>query len=92
MPEFATKLADFLESITIRVRALTVDRANRAITMAGLIQPIIVLVLVAIVFLFMTIHGALAAPLGDAAGFGILAGLFVAGGMFAWRKRTKEAS
>jgi hypothetical protein len=31
MPEFAAKLADFLESIAVKARALTVDRANRAI-------------------------------------------------------------
>ena len=92
MPEFATKLADFLESIAVKARALTVDRANRAIVIAGLGLPITVLVLLAVVFLFMTIHGALAVPLGDAAAFGIMAGLFAAAGALVWGRRNKEPS
>ena len=92
MPEFAAKLADFLESIAARARALTVDRANRAIVIAGLGLPITVLALLAVVFLFMTIHGALAVPLGDAAAFGILTGVFGLAGGLIWSRRSKEPS
>jgi hypothetical protein len=92
MPEFAARLADFLESIASKARALSVDRANRAIVIAGLGLPIVVLVSIAVVFVFMTLHGALAVPLGDAAAFGILAGLFGLAGALVWSKRNKERS
>ncbi len=90
MTDYAERLADFLETIAGKVRALTVDKANKAIVVVSLGLPAAILVLVAVVFLFMTIHEALAIPLGDAAGFGIVAGLFAIGGLFAWRKRLEE--
>ncbi len=90
MTDHADRLADFLETVATKVRALTVDRANKAIVVVSLGLPALILVVVAIVFLFMTIHEALAIPLGDAAGFGIVAGLFALGGLLAWKKRLEE--
>ncbi len=92
MSEYASKFAEFLESSAAKVRALTVDRANRALTIVSLAIPILVLVLIGTVFLFMTIHGAIAAPLGSAAAFGIMSGLFLIAGLFAWKNRTKDNS
>ncbi len=67
---------------------MTVDRIARVVTMASLALPLLVLALLTVVFLFMTIHGALAIPLTDAGAYGVLAGLFAIGGAFAWQKRT----
>lgn len=92
MSEYAARFADFLEAIATKVRSMTADRANRAITIVSLAIPIKVLALMGTVFLFMTIHGALAAPLGSAAAFGIIAGLFLVGGLLAWGKRTKDTT
>ena len=52
--------------------------------------PTIVFALLAIIFLFMTIHEALAIPLGSAAAHAIIAGLFAIGGAFLWSKRDQQ--
>lgn len=58
--------------------------------MASLAAPLLVLALLTLVFMFMTIHGALAIPLTSAGAFGVLAGLFAVGGALAWRKRSQK--
>lgn len=90
MEDFPRRLAELLETIAARVRALTVDRIARGVTVASLALPMAVLGILAIVFLFMTIHAALAIPLTDAGAYGTVAGLFVIGGALAWRKRSQQ--
>ena len=89
MEDFPTRLADLLESVATKVRSLTVDRASKAITLTAMALPVAVFGLLAIVFLFMTIHGALAVPLTDAGAYGVIVGLFVIGGALLWRKRNE---
>lgn len=90
MDDWPTKLADLLEGVATRIRAMTVDRASKAITIVSLALPALVLVLIAVVFLFMTIHGALAIPLGSAGAFAVIGGLFLVGGAFVWTRRTRS--
>ena len=91
MEDLPRRLAELLETVASRVRAMTVDRVAKGVTVASLGIPLLVLALLTVVFLFMTIHGALAIPLTDAGAFGVLAGLFALGGALAWRKRTDDS-
>ena len=86
----ACAAADPLEATAIKARSLTVDRAANAIRIVTLVFPTIVFAVLAIVFLFMTIHEALAIPLGSAAAHAIIAGLFAIGGAFLWSKRDQQ--
>jgi hypothetical protein len=88
MEDLPRRYADLLEGIATKVRSLTVDRVHKAITIASLTLPLAVLALLAVIFLFLTLHLALAIPLGDAGAYGVLGGVFVVAGAFAWRKRT----
>jgi hypothetical protein len=90
MEDLPRRLAELLETVAGRIRAMTIDRVAKGVTIASLALPLLVLALLTVVFLFMTIHGALAIPLTDAGAFGVLAGLFALGGALAWRKRTDE--
>ncbi|MEX2654826.1 MAG: hypothetical protein WD532_07335 [Acidimicrobiia bacterium] len=90
MEDLPRRLAELLETVAIRVRAMTIDRIARVVTMASLAAPLLVLAVLTLVFMFMTIHGALAIPLTNAGAFGVLAGLFGLGGAFAWRKRSQK--
>ena len=69
---------------------MTVDRIARGVTMVSLALPLLVLALLTVVFLFLTIHEALAIPLTDAGAFGVMAGLFALGGALAWRRRSHQ--
>jgi hypothetical protein len=90
MDRFAARFADLLESTAGKVRSLTIDRAERSVRIVALALPAIVLGALAVVFLFMTIHGALAVALGAAGAFGVVGGLFVAGGVLLWSKRIQR--
>jgi hypothetical protein len=90
MENFATRFADLLESTAVKARSMTVDRAANAIRIVTLALPTIVFGLLAVIFLFMTIHEALAIPLGSAAAHAIIAGLFAIGGAFLWSKRDPQ--
>jgi protein-S-isoprenylcysteine O-methyltransferase Ste14 len=89
MEDLATRFADLLESSATRVRSMTVDRAQRAVKVASLVLPALVLGVLAIVFLFMTIHQALAIPLEPWAAFAIEAGVFGIVAALLWWKRTE---
>lgn len=91
MEDLPRRLAELLETVATRVRALTIDRIARGVTMASMAVPIVVLAVLTVVFLFMTIHGALAIPLTPAGAYGVMAGLFAIGGVFAWRKRSQNS-
>lgn len=91
MEDFPRKLADSLERIASTVRSLTVERAEKAVRVVALAIPVAVLGIVAVVFVFMTIHGVLAIPLGDAGAFAVVGGLFLIGSLLAWAKRTQQA-
>lgn len=90
MEDYPARFADLLESVAVKARALTVDRADKGIRIAALAIPAATLGLLAVIFLFMTIHGALAIPLGDVGAFAVVAGLFAIGGALLWSNRDKQ--
>lgn len=92
MEDLATRFADLLESTALKVRALTVDRARTGITIAALAIPTLVFVAFAVVFLFMTIHSALAIPLGQWGAYAVETGVFLIAGVLIWIKRESKES
>ena len=89
MDDFPTRFADLLESIATRVRALTTDRVTKWIRVSSLGLVAATLGMMAVVFLLLTIYGALAIPLGPYGAFGVLGAIFLIGGVFLWSKRSK---
>jgi hypothetical protein len=89
MDDFPTRFADLLESIAKRVRALTTDRVGKWIRMSSLGLVAATLGMMAVIFLLLTIYGALAIPLGPDGAFGLLGGLVLVAGVVLWSKRSK---
>jgi archaellum biogenesis protein FlaJ (TadC family) len=89
MNDFPTRFADLLESIANRVRALTTDRVARWIRMSSLGIIAATLGMMAVVFLLLTIYGALAIPLGPDGAFGLLGAVVLVAGIVLWSKRSK---
>jgi hypothetical protein len=87
--ELPVRFADLLESIAARVRALTVDRVRKWIRVSALGLVAATLGMMAVVFLLLTIYGALAIPLGSYGAFGVLGALVLVGGIFLWIRRSK---
>lgn len=90
MEDFPAKLAAFLEDIAIKARSMTVDRAAKAVRLTTLGMIAAAFGLMAVIFLFLTIYGALEIPLGDWGAFAVLAGLFALVGALTWGKRNKD--
>ncbi|MBW3666217.1 MAG: hypothetical protein KY394_01350 [Actinobacteria bacterium] len=88
MEEYASRFADFLEEIALRIRALTVDRISRYITLGGLGIIAAALGLTTSIFLLWAIFGALEIPLSTAGAFAVLGAVFVAVGATLWFMRT----
>lgn len=90
MEDFPSKLAGLLESTAAKARALTVDRASNVIRLSTLGIIAAAFAFMAVVFLMLTVYGALEIPLRAFGAYGVLAGLFVVGGVLLWAKRPKE--
>jgi len=96
--DFPTRVADLLESVATRIRALTVDRAARAITWVTLGLVGLVLVVMAFIFflvgLFRIVEELIfkACDCGAAMeiSYGAVGGLFLLIGALLWSRRTKS--
>jgi len=94
--DFPTRIADFLERITDKVRSMTVDRVARILTFMAL--GLVATMLVGLAFVFflvglMRIAGELVRKVYDGRlymeiAYAIVGGLFLALGALLWSKRT----
>lgn len=89
MDDFPARLADFLESISARIRALTVDRVARWVKLTSLGMIALTLGIMAAIFLLLTVYGALEIPLSPDGAFGVLGGVLLIAGALLWWRRTK---
>jgi hypothetical protein len=90
MHEYATRFADLLEQVAVKVRAMTVDRIARAIKLTGLGILVAALGLTAVIFLVWTIFGALEIPLTTSGAFAVFGGLLTGVGGYLWFKRSER--
>lgn len=88
MENFAVRFADLLESVATRVRAMTVDRLSRAITIVAIAIGAALLALVAFVFVIIAVFRLVAIPIGVTAAYAAFGGLFIISGALVWRMRN----
>jgi hypothetical protein len=91
MDDFPAKLADLLETTAGRVRALTVDRVAQWTKMAALWFVAVSLGGLAAIFLGIGLFRLLSSVIGVTPAYAVLAGLFLAVGLFLWIIRTRPA-
>jgi hypothetical protein len=96
--DFARRIPDLLESITERIRAMTVDRVAKVLTYLALGLVAMTLVTLAFVFLFVglfRILGELATKACDCTSgmeiaYAVVGGLFLLVGVLLWVKRIAK--
>jgi len=88
MHEYAARFAELLEQIAIKIRSITVDRVDRGIRLTGLGILAATLGFTALLFLLLTIFGALEIPLTTAGALAVVGGLLIGVGSFLWMKRS----
>ena len=98
MDDFSTRIPDFLESATEKIRSMTVDRVARILTFVALGVVAATLVGAALVFLMIglfRILGELAGKICDCdqsmeIAYAVVGGLFLALGALLWSKRKPK--
>jgi hypothetical protein len=90
MQDYATRFADLLEQVAVKVRSMTVDKVARFIKMAGLGIVAAAFGLTAVIFLVWTIFGAVEIPLTTAGAFGVYGVVLAGAGGFLWFKRSRD--
>lgn len=90
MHQYAARLADILEQVAAKIRAMTVDRIARAIKLSGLGIVATALALTAVVFTVWAIFGALEIPLTTAGAFAVFGFVLVVGGGIMWFSRSRR--
>ena len=89
MDDFPVKLADMLEGVASKARALTVDRLAQWTKMAALGLVVAVLGFLALLFLLIGLFRLLSSLIGVTPSYAVIAGIFLIGGAFLWVMRTK---
>ena len=100
MEDFPTRIADFLESVATRIRALTVDRLASAITYVTLGLVAATLVTIAFIFLLIGIFRIVEELIFKACdctqameiSYGAVGGLFLIVGALLWSRRNRSKS
>lgn len=89
MDDFPVKLADLLEGVASKVRAITVDRVAQWTKMAALGLVVAVLGLLAVLFLLIGLFRLISSVIGVTPTYAAIAGIFLVIGAFLWAKRTR---
>ncbi|NNC93761.1 MAG: hypothetical protein HKN80_14860 [Acidimicrobiia bacterium] len=89
MDDFPIKLADLLESVAGKARALTVDRVAQWTKMAALGLVVATLGLLALLLLIIGLFRLISSLVGVTPTYAILGGIFLVAGAFLWVERTK---
>lgn len=97
--DFPTRIADLLESVATRIRAMTVDRVARLITFITLGLVALMLVSTAFVFLLVGLFRIVGELVYKAGGgdwsmeitYAGVGGVFLLLGALMWRKRTSSS-
>lgn len=90
MDDLATRFADFLEVNAAKVRAMTVDRVDRALKITAGAMVALVLVFIVLIFLLIALVRALGELITIEGAYLALGGLSVVAGAFVWSRRTDE--
>lgn len=90
MDDLATRFADFLEATATKIRSLTVDRFARGIRLALAGTVAGTLVVIALVYLVVSVFRAVAVPLTVEGAYLAFGGLFILAGVLVWLKRNPK--
>jgi hypothetical protein len=91
MDDFPTKIADLLENIALKIRAMTVDRVRGAVKWVSLGLIVATLALLAAFLLLVGLFRMLGELIGVRATYATIGGLFVALGVFLSSKKTRKS-
>lgn len=90
MDDFPTRIADLLESVAARVRAMTVDRIAKAVRWIAAAPLLLTLVVIGFIFLMIGVYRIVGEIVGFKVAYAGTAGLLLIGAAFLWSKRRAK--
>jgi predicted membrane channel-forming protein YqfA (hemolysin III family) len=87
MDDYASKIADLLEEIALRVRSMTVDRVEKAAKWTSIGIVIAMLALLLLIFVLIGLFRILGTLMPIEWAYLIIGGIFITLGAFVWKSR-----
>jgi hypothetical protein len=89
-PDFPVKIADSLESVAMKARSLTVDKAESVGKWAAAGTVLAFIALMAVIFLLIGVSRILGEAVGTEVAYAIIGGLFLVAALLVWRMRDPK--
>lgn len=90
MDDYASKLADLLEEIALRVRSMTTDRIEKGAKWTAIGIVVAMLALLLIIFVLIGLFRILGTLMPVEWAYTILGGIFIIIGAFLWKTRRPD--
>jgi len=88
--DYPSKIADFLEGLATRIRAMTVDRASFAITWTAIGLVIATLAILALIWFLVGFFRAFGTLIGQELAYAVVGGILLIAGVLVWVKRYPD--
>jgi hypothetical protein len=86
-PDYPAQIADFLESFAVKIRSLTVDRAENAVTWTALGLMLVTIGILGLIWVLVGFFRAFGALVGQEAAYAIVGGILIVVGALVWMRR-----
>jgi len=88
--DYPAKIADFLEAVATRIRAMTVDRASVAVTWAAIGIVAATAAVLALIWFLIGFFRALGTLIGQELAYAVVGGILLIAGVLVWVKRFPD--
>ena len=88
--DFPAEIADLLETVATKIRSMTVDRAENAITWSALGIMVAMIAVLAVTWLLVAFFRAFGELVGQEVAYAIVGGILIVIGALVWMRRIPE--
>lgn len=85
--DYPAEIADFLEALAEKIRSMTVDRAENAVTWTALGVMLAVIAILGVVWLLVAFFRAFGELVGQEVAYAITGGILIVVGALVWMRR-----
>lgn len=89
-PDYPAQIADFLEALAVKIRSLTVDRAENAVTWTALGLILAFIAILGVVWLLVGFFRAFGELVGQEVAYAITGGILILVGALVWMRRFPD--
>jgi hypothetical protein len=88
--DLPAEIADFLQTVATKIRSMTVDRAENAITWSALGIMLAMIAILGVIWLLVAFFRAFGELVGQEVAYAIVGGILIVVGALVWMRRFPE--